>query len=111
VRIASWARDSQRAALVSRAHAWLALERARGDALHDREAAMLALLEGNAVHALQAAQRNFAMQKELPDVRVLARAAHAAKDPAALRALRQWLKSTGYRDVVTENILAAAAGS
>ena len=45
------------------------------------------------------------MQRELADVRVLARAARAARDAAALQALQQWLRETGYRDSVTEGIL------
>jgi Tfp pilus assembly protein PilF len=96
---------ARRAQLAARARAWLGLEGARGDALHHREAAMLALVEGDFAGALEAAQRNFAGQRELADVRVLARAAHAARDPAALSALRQWLDETGYRDSVTEGIL------
>jgi hypothetical protein len=111
VRSAVLSQESSRATLVARANAWLALERARGDAVHDREAAMLALLDGNPVHALDAARRNFAKQKELTDVRLLARAARAANDTAAVRALRRWLDDTGYQDVVTENILSATAGS
>jgi Flp pilus assembly protein TadD len=111
VRSAMVSQDSQRAGLVRRVREWLALERARGDAVHDREAAMLALLESDPARALAAARRNFAVQKELADVRVLARAAHAANDAAALKALRQWLIDTGYQDSLTENILSAPHGS
>ena len=72
---------------------------------------MLALVNGEPVRALEAAQANFEIQKELPDVRVLARAARAAGDGAALSALRQWLADTGYRDSVTESIVGAASRS
>lgn len=66
---------------------------------------MLALVDADAAGALAAARRNFEGQKELADVRVLARAARAARDPAALAELRRWLSDTGYRDSVTEGIL------
>jgi len=111
VRSTALAKGSSRADLAARTGAWLALEAARGDALHFREAAMLALVEGNAARALAAARRNFEMQKELPDVRVLARAARAARDASALSALRQWLLETGYRDSVTAGILDETARS
>jgi tetratricopeptide (TPR) repeat protein len=109
VRAAALAGGAQRVDLVARAAAWLDLEAARGDALHYREAAMLALVNENPKLALEAARRNFEVQKELPDVRVLARAASAARDASALQALRKWLRDTGYLDLVTENILASAA--
>jgi Tfp pilus assembly protein PilF len=111
VRSAALAEGAQRAALVARADSWLSLEAARGDALHFREAAMLAMVTGEPARALAAAQANFRIQKELPDVRVLARAAHEARDAQALSALRQWLRDTGYRDVVTESIVRATPRS
>src|SRR5689334_18840179 len=95
VRSAALMEGSQRAAVVARADSWLSLETARGDALHFREAAMLALASGEPVRALAAAQSNFEIQRELPDVRVLARAAREARDPQAMSALRQWLHETG----------------
>jgi hypothetical protein len=61
------------------------------------------------VAALTSAQANFRVQKELADVRLLARAAMAAHDRRARQQLVEWLRSTGYRDAVTENILDAAA--
>jgi hypothetical protein len=109
VRQALAADGAARTALAARAAGWLALEKQRGDAAHHREAAMLALGTGYARAALAAAQANFALQKELPDVRVLARAALAARDVPAQAALRAWLRSTGFVDAVTENILAGAA--
>jgi hypothetical protein len=51
---------------------------------------------------------NFRSQRELPDVRVLARAADRSRDAEALQALRAWMTDTGFQDVVTENILAGA---
>jgi hypothetical protein len=92
--------------LFARAHDWLALEAARGDAIHHREAALLALAEGRASAALSAASTNFETQRELADVRVLARAAVAAGDVRARDLLERWLEATGYEDAVTSDILA-----
>jgi tetratricopeptide (TPR) repeat protein len=97
-----------RVQLRPRAENLLALERSRGDAAHNREAALLALDSGQADRALTAARANFETQRELPDVRVLARAAVSARDAGALGSLRAWLDRTGFADVVTESILAAA---
>lgn len=107
VRQAAITRDAN---LVERAHDWLALELARGDAIHHREAAMLALAERRPADALAAARLNFESQRELADVRVFARAAVAARDPGAQEALRQWLASTGYQDAITSAILAGNSG-
>ena len=109
VRRAACARGAERAKLRAQAAAWLELEAARGDSIHQREAALLALDGGDASQALRAARANFQQQKELVDVRLLARAAVAASDAAARRQLAEWLRSTGFRDAVTEEILAGAA--
>jgi thioredoxin-like negative regulator of GroEL len=109
VRRAACADGAEREALRAQAAAWLALEAARGDSIHAREAAMLALDGGDAVAALASAQANFRAQKELTDVRLLARTAIAAHDARARQQLAEWLRSTGYRDAMTENILDAAA--
>ena len=111
VRHALVAQGTQRAELAQRAADWLALETARGDAVHNREAAMLALGAGNANAALVAARANFTVQKELPDVRVLARAAVAAHDAAAQEQLRDWLRRTGFRDAVAESVLSVTPRS
>lgn len=105
VRGAALSAGARRVELSARAAAWLDLEAARGDTIHYREEALLALINGDPARALAAATRNFEAQRELPDVRVLARAAQAARDTKALQALRSWLKETGYQDSVTENIL------
>ena len=106
VRRVACTRGAERARVRAQASGWLELEAARGDALHYREAAMLALGEGDAAGALAAAEKNFVMQKELPDVRVLARAAVAAGDAAARARLSEWLRATGFDDAVTAEILA-----
>jgi tetratricopeptide (TPR) repeat protein len=105
VRRVSCTRGAQRERLRALASGWLELEAARGDALHHREAALLALELGDAARALEAAEKNFATQKELPDVRVLARAAVAAGDQDARRKLGEWMQSTGFRDAFSEAIL------
>jgi thioredoxin-like negative regulator of GroEL len=107
VRRALLASGPRRAQLTRVAGEWLTLEASRGDARHDREAALLALGAGRHASALQHATANFAVQRELPDVRVLAQAAVAARDPAAQRELRGWLDSTGFSDLVTARILAS----
>jgi tetratricopeptide (TPR) repeat protein len=108
VRRALLASGAQRSELTKIAGEWLTLEASRGDARHDREAALLALGAGRPASALEYASANFAVQRELTDVRVLALAAVAARDTGAQRELRQWLDSTGFRDVVTVRILASA---
>lgn len=110
VRRAGCTRGVERDRLHALATSWLDLEAARGDALHNREAAMLALQDGDAARALAAAEKNFVSQKELPDVRVLARAANAAGDAAALTRLADWVRSTGFVDGVTEEILGTRRG-
>ena len=111
VRAASLTAGARREELRERATAWLALEAARGDAIHNREAAMLALESGDTAGALAAARANFTVQRELPDVRVLARAAIAANDLPAQRELREWLRHTGFVDALTESILSGAVRS
>jgi hypothetical protein len=111
VRQALAAGANERAQLRPRAEGLLALERSRGDAAHNREAAMLALDAGQVGIALNAARANFQTQRELPDVRILARAAVAARDAAALQSLRAWLDDTGFVDSVTDAILAGAVRS
>jgi 1,2-phenylacetyl-CoA epoxidase PaaB subunit len=69
---------------------------------------MLALAVGDDARALQSAEKNFATQKELADVRVLARAAVAAGDQDARRKLTEWMLATGFRDAFSENILGIA---
>jgi hypothetical protein len=107
VRTAACAAEPQRGSMAAQAAAWLQLEKMRGDAPHLREAAMLALIDGDPAAALGAAEANFRVQRELPDVRALARAAAAAHDAGASRRLADWLRHSGFRDAVTENILSA----
>jgi hypothetical protein len=105
VRQVALARGVERAALERRAHEWLSLEAARGDAAHDREAALLALAADRSGQALLAARRNFRQQRELADVRIYARAIARTGDPEARRELEAWLRATNYQDAFTRGVL------
>ena len=84
----------------------LAIGQRRGSGSHLREEGELALhVDGDASHALDLARRNFAAQKDTPDLRLLVDAAIAARDPQALAFARSWLSSTGFEDrVVLERL-------
>ena len=107
VRSAALEQGDARAALIRRARSWIALEAAREDAPHEREVALLEIAAGAPAAALAAARRNFGRQRELADVRVLARAAMLADDVPARAQLRRWLDDTRYQDAVTGDILHA----
>lgn len=65
--------------------------RQRGENLHLREEALLALeLQGEPAKALALAEQNWARQKEPADAWLLARAAQAAGRPQAALVLRDW---------------------
>jgi hypothetical protein len=71
----------------------------RGDSLHLREQARFRLeIEGDARGALALAQRNWALQREPADLRLLAAAARAAGDAAALKTVSDWLDATRLED-------------
>lgn len=66
--------------------------RLRGDTTHLREQARFALeCAGDARGALDLAKRNFNVQREAADARILLDAASAAGDSAAAQAARRWL--------------------
>ncbi len=70
--------------------------RARGDQTHLREQARFALeVEHDPAHALDLAQRNFAVQQEPADARILLEAARAAGDIQAAQPAIDWLRRTG----------------
>jgi hypothetical protein len=69
--------------------------------LHLREAVLFALERNDrneTAMALRLAQQNWAQQREPADALLLARAARAAGDAAALRDLREWIRRTGLDD-------------
>jgi predicted Zn-dependent protease len=75
------------------------LSERRGDVLHAREQALLALyVDRNVERALAMARLNFETQRETIDIRLLARAALASRDRTALAGLHQWLRATRFED-------------
>ena len=74
-------------------------QRARGDISHQREQTLFAVRAVNdPAAALAAAQRNWALQKEPVDARLLLEAASAAGNAAAAQPVRDWLARTGLVD-------------
>ncbi len=68
----------------------------RGDTVHARENARFELaLRGDAKSALRYALDNWNVQREPADLRILAQAAVAANDAAALATVRRWMAETG----------------
>lgn len=93
-------RDPLAAAAASAMQARFDAARQRGESLHAREEARLALdVLGQPARALQLAQDNWARQKEPADAVLLWRAARAAGQPAAADALRAWAPEPGRIDV------------
>lgn len=77
----------------------MAANRQRGETLHQREESRYALaLEGDVAKALELATKNWAVQKEPADARVLLEAAVAAKSPQAAAPVLQWLAQTNFTD-------------
>jgi hypothetical protein len=77
----------------------LANQRPDAQKFHGREQAMFALfVEGDAARALQLARGDVAQQREALDVLVLAQAARASKEPAALDEARRLKSSLGLHD-------------
>ncbi len=71
--------------------------RLRGDSVHEKEESRFALgVLGDSERALALAQRNFAVQREAADARILLEAALAAGQREAARPALQWLAETGH---------------
>jgi predicted Zn-dependent protease len=88
----------------------------RGERTHLREEARLALEfphEGSAGRqaALALARDNFNVQRETEDIRLFARAVVAARDPAALATLNEWLQHSHYEDIVIDQLLRSGQSS
>lgn len=100
--------ERERGAPDARAHVEMLRERfdaarARGDAVHMREEARFALrLAKDPARALDLATRNFAVQREPWDVRILLEAAEAAESPSAGTAAAapalSWIDASGFSD-------------
>lgn len=72
----------------------------RGDGVHLREQARFELaLRGDARRALAIARRNWDVQKETPDARILLEAALAAHDTTAARPVLDWMRGAHVEDV------------
>lgn len=92
--------DPAAAAAATQLQARFDAARQRGENLHAREEARLALeLQGGAARALALARAQWALQKEPADAVLLWRAAQAAGQPAAAAALRGWLPDPAAADV------------
>ncbi len=96
----------QVAASVEQLRARFASSRLRGDRVHLREEARFTLeLLGDQRAALAMARENWALQKELPDLRLLVESALAMRDAATLDEVRHWLQRTRSEDVVISRLL------
>jgi len=72
----------------------------RRDSVHQREQARFELaLRGDTAAAVRLAKLNWAVQKEPADLRILAQAAAASKDPEAAAIVRDWLRTSKIEDV------------
>lgn len=77
----------------------MAEARVRGDETHLRERARFELVWlATPATALASAQRNWQVQRELADLRLLAAAAAAARDRTALDGIADWMKAQGFED-------------
>jgi predicted Zn-dependent protease len=88
----------------------------RGERTHLREETRLALEFAHVGaddrrDALALARDNFNVQRETEDVRLFARAATEARDPAALALLEEWLRHSHYEDIVVEQLLRSGRSS
>lgn len=82
----------------------------RGDTVHQREQARFALLlQHDAPQALQLAQKNWAVQKEVADMRIVLEAALAASDFAAAQPVLDWIATNKVQDVALQALAARLA--
>ena len=87
-------------------HDRIAAAAERGDRVHMREEAMFVLaVDGDARRALTLAKANWDVQKELADARILAEAATAAGDRAAVTPVLEWSSQNGVIDARLERFL------
>ncbi|OEZ85122.1 beta-barrel assembly-enhancing protease [Janthinobacterium sp. HH104] len=77
----------------------------RGDTVHQREQARFALfLQQDIPAALQLAQKNWAIQKEVPDMRILLEASLAARNYTAAQPVLAWVAANGVEDVALQRL-------
>ncbi|PHV29065.1 hypothetical protein CSQ93_06290 [Janthinobacterium sp. BJB426] len=78
----------------------------RGDTVHQREQARFALfVQQDVPAALQLAQKNWVIQKEVPDMRILLEAALAARNYGAAQAVLAWIAANGVEDVALQRLV------
>ena len=78
----------------------------RGDTVHQREQARFALfLQHDIPAAVQLAQQNWAIQKEVPDMRIVLEAALAARNYAAAQPVLAWIAANGVEDVALQRLV------
>lgn len=93
--------DAQAPALEESLFARLAASRERGEALHLREEARALLeLRNDARGALELALRNWQIQKESADARLLLAAAVAARDQKAAEPVLAWIRENKIEDIM-----------
>ena len=91
---------------VSALRARFAAARERGDSVHRREEARFTLrLLQQPAQALKLAQRNWAVQKEPADARILLEAARAAGAAQVTQEVRDFMQRWGWRDQRLEGLL------
>ncbi|MES3021035.1 MAG: hypothetical protein V4857_05555 [Pseudomonadota bacterium] len=77
----------------------------RGDSVHQREQARYELhVRGDGKAGLALAQKNWAVQKEPADIRILLEAALMARDKAAAAPVLAWIGQHGFEDVVAARL-------
>lgn len=83
----------------------------RGDSVHQREQARYELqLHGDGKAALALAQKNWAVQKESADMRVLLEAALKAGDKSAAAPILEWIRKNAVEDVALARLARQLAG-
>lgn len=91
---------------VEQLRARFAASRLRGDRVHLREEARFTReLLGDNQTAVALARDNWAVQKEVPDLRLLLETARASNDVATVESVRQWLARSRTEDVVINRLL------
>ncbi len=100
--------DPERAqGLIDTLNARFAASRARGENLHQGEEARFTLhLLGQPREAVRLAQRNWALQREPRDARILLEAALQADVPAAAQPVVEMIKNTGLEDPTLTSLMA-----
>jgi hypothetical protein len=106
------ARRPEAAASIETLRARFEASRARGDTVHQRENARFELvLRGDARSALALALDNWKLQREPADLLILAEAADAAGDAAAMGIVKRWLTDTGFEYQAVAALTGAGHGA